>query len=101
MKPRKAKLRIIDGMEFPVLIGINTVKSPLEKPLIRTWNDESKKYEITQYDHVMYHEGCYKLFLNIYECATRIMKSLGEILKEDLYKHNFRPERFTGDAYEQ
>ena len=57
MKSSQATLRIILGMEFTVPIIFNTNKMLSEKSLILTCSDESMKYQTTQYDHIIDHEG--------------------------------------------
>ena len=53
MNSSHSTIRIIAGMEYPVPIGVNTVKPPLENSFIKTWNNESMKYHITQYDMII------------------------------------------------
>ena len=87
IKSIQATLRIIARMEFPVPIGIDTVKRLSESSLIRTWSKDSTKYQSTQYKHIMDHEGSWKYFLNFRESAARIMTLPGNILEKDLDKH--------------
>ena len=87
IKSSQATLLIIARMEFPVPIGIDTVKPLSESSLIRTWSNDSTKYQSTQYNHIMDHEGSWKYFLNFCERAARIMTLPGNILEKDLDKH--------------
>ena len=81
MNSSQSTLRIISGMEFPALIGVNIFNPPLENTLIKTCSNESAKYHITQYGHIVDHEGLCKYLLKFCERAACIMNSLGDIIK--------------------
>ena len=70
MDPNQATHFIIYIMEVPNIIGAKTVKTLSDKFIVRTWNGDSTKYHISQYKHIIDHEGHYKLFLNFRERAT-------------------------------
>ena len=55
IKSSQSTLHIISGMDVPVTIDIDTLKPLSYKSLIQTWSDDSTKYQITHYDHIVYH----------------------------------------------
>ena len=87
IKSSQATLCIIARIEVPVPIGIDTVKPLSERSLIQTWSNDYTKYQSTQYNHIMDHEGSWKYFLNFRERAAGIMTLPGNILEKDLDKH--------------
>ena len=66
MNPSQSTLLIITGMEVPVPIFIENFNPPSGKSLICTCSNRSTKYQITQYNHVMDHEGHWKFLLNFH-----------------------------------